>query len=134
MLGMLLKVFNRPLFYFFQIVNLKRFQFLNGRWVKSHKIVKFPLEQLDPSCYLAPRKQTLSKHVICNCNSPSSQSESSLHGSSSPVSQSEHCDRGHDQPPVPNAEGDNVSKVCDKNNPGKTTVQLYHVLLAHLSL
>lgn len=37
------------------IVNLKRFQCLNGRWVKSHKIVKFPFKDFDPSCYLAPR-------------------------------------------------------------------------------
>ncbi|XP_071094049.1 ubiquitin carboxyl-terminal hydrolase 32-like isoform X1 [Haliotis cracherodii] len=37
------------------IINLKRFQFLNGRWVKSHKIVKFPSRNFDPSHYLAPR-------------------------------------------------------------------------------
>ncbi|KAK3083744.1 hypothetical protein FSP39_002517 [Pinctada imbricata] len=37
------------------IVNLKRFQFLNGRWVKSHKIVKFPVQNFDPSNYLVQR-------------------------------------------------------------------------------
>ena len=104
---------------FFQIVNLKRFQFLNGRWVKSHKIVKFPLENFDPSCYLAPRKRTVSKNVICNCDNLSDQSEDSRHDNSSPDSQSEHFCHGNQQSPMPNAEGDNVNKVCDKNNPGK---------------
>ena len=40
---------------YFQIINLKRFQFLNGKWVKSHKIVKFPIEKFDPANYLADR-------------------------------------------------------------------------------
>ncbi|KAH9503862.1 Ubiquitin carboxyl-terminal hydrolase 32 [Bulinus truncatus] len=38
------------------IINLKRFQYLNGRWVKSHKIVNFPLKGFDPSAYLALRE------------------------------------------------------------------------------
>lgn len=33
---------------------MKRFQLLHGRWVKSHKIVKFPFENFDPTDYLAP--------------------------------------------------------------------------------
>ncbi|XP_038160526.1 ubiquitin carboxyl-terminal hydrolase 32 isoform X4 [Cyprinodon tularosa] len=37
------------------IVHLKRFQFVNGRWIKSQKIVKFPREKFDPSAFLAPR-------------------------------------------------------------------------------
>ena len=28
---------------------------MNGRWVKSHKIVKFPFREFDPSNYLVPR-------------------------------------------------------------------------------
>ncbi|KAM9852934.1 ubiquitin carboxyl-terminal hydrolase 32 [Aulostomus maculatus] len=37
------------------IVHLKRFQFVNGRWIKSQKIVKFPRENFDPSTFFAPR-------------------------------------------------------------------------------
>uniref|UniRef100_A0A3B4BB10 Ubiquitin carboxyl-terminal hydrolase 32 n=1 Tax=Periophthalmus magnuspinnatus TaxID=409849 RepID=A0A3B4BB10_9GOBI len=37
------------------IVHLKRFQFVNGRWIKSQKIVKFPREKFDPGAFLAPR-------------------------------------------------------------------------------
>jgi len=37
-----------------QIIHLKRFQFHNGRWVKSHKIVKFPFRDFDPTNYLVP--------------------------------------------------------------------------------
>ncbi len=40
----------------FQIVHLKRFQLVNGRWIKSQKIVKFPRESFDPSAFLAPRE------------------------------------------------------------------------------
>ncbi|XP_072557158.1 ubiquitin carboxyl-terminal hydrolase 32 isoform X1 [Paramormyrops kingsleyae] len=38
------------------IVHLKRFQFVNGRWIKSQKIVKFPRENFDPSAFLVPRE------------------------------------------------------------------------------
>uniref|UniRef100_A0A8C8C7Y1 Ubiquitin carboxyl-terminal hydrolase 32 n=1 Tax=Oncorhynchus tshawytscha TaxID=74940 RepID=A0A8C8C7Y1_ONCTS len=41
------------------IVHLKRFQFVNGRWIKSQKIVQFPRERFDPSVYLAPREAGL---------------------------------------------------------------------------
>ncbi|KAJ6653692.1 hypothetical protein lerEdw1_008818 [Lerista edwardsae] len=37
------------------IIHLKRFQFVNGRWIKSQKIVKFPRETFDPSAFLVPR-------------------------------------------------------------------------------
>nr|XP_033777792.1 ubiquitin carboxyl-terminal hydrolase 32 isoform X1 [Geotrypetes seraphini] len=37
------------------IIHLKRFQFVNGRWIKSQKIVKFPQENFDPSAFLVPR-------------------------------------------------------------------------------
>lgn len=46
----------------FQIVHLKRFQFVNGRWIKSQKIVKFPRENFDPSAFLAPRD--LGQHCL----------------------------------------------------------------------
>ena len=35
-----------------QIVHLKRFQFHNGRWVKSQRPVQFPLSDLDPIEYM----------------------------------------------------------------------------------
>ncbi|KAL2096161.1 hypothetical protein ACEWY4_008309 [Coilia grayii] len=38
------------------IVHLKRFQFVNGRWIKSQKIVKFPRMGFDPAAFLAPRE------------------------------------------------------------------------------
>ncbi|XP_062601497.1 ubiquitin carboxyl-terminal hydrolase 32-like isoform X2 [Saccostrea cucullata] len=53
------------------IINLKRFQFLNGRWVKSHKIVNFPIEKFDPSNYLAPRAVS-EQSVTCVCQSNNS--------------------------------------------------------------
>ncbi|XP_052268914.1 ubiquitin carboxyl-terminal hydrolase 32-like isoform X1 [Dreissena polymorpha] len=78
------------------IVNLKRFQFLNGRWVKSHKIVNFPLLDFDPSCYLAPRK-----HSICNCGPPGNEQEhpsnnieNGHHGDGPEHSKTEDCSIG----------------------------------------
>ncbi|XP_030648580.1 ubiquitin carboxyl-terminal hydrolase 32 [Chanos chanos] len=38
------------------IIHLKRFQFVNGRWIKSQKIVRFPRENFDPSAFLTPRE------------------------------------------------------------------------------
>ena len=34
-----------------QIIHLKRFQFFNGRWVKSQRVVRFPASDLDPLRY-----------------------------------------------------------------------------------
>ncbi|CAI6345795.1 unnamed protein product [Macrosiphum euphorbiae] len=42
------------------IVHLKRFQYLNGKWVKSHKVVKFPYKDFDPTDYLA----SVPKHTV----------------------------------------------------------------------
>ncbi|KAK1158206.1 ubiquitin carboxyl-terminal hydrolase 32-like [Acipenser oxyrinchus oxyrinchus] len=44
------------------IIHLKRFQFMNGRWIKSQKIVKFPCEQFDPGAFLVPRDPGLCQH------------------------------------------------------------------------
>lgn len=35
---------------------------MNGRWIKSQKIVKFPRENFDPSAFLAPRD--LAQHCL----------------------------------------------------------------------
>ncbi|XP_045101683.1 ubiquitin carboxyl-terminal hydrolase 32-like isoform X2 [Portunus trituberculatus] len=45
------------------IVHLKRFQFVGNKWIKSQKIVNFPLKDFDPTEYLAsvPR-QTIYMH------------------------------------------------------------------------
>ncbi|KAK2185909.1 hypothetical protein NP493_217g02044 [Ridgeia piscesae] len=39
------------------IIHLKRFQYLNGHWVKSQKIVKFPFSDFTPSDYVVPRDE-----------------------------------------------------------------------------
>ncbi|XP_063220318.1 ubiquitin carboxyl-terminal hydrolase 32 isoform X2 [Bacillus rossius redtenbacheri] len=39
------------------IFHLKRFQLLNGKWVKSRKVVNFPFCNFDPSAYLASVKK-----------------------------------------------------------------------------
>ena len=36
-----------------QIIHLKRFQFFNGRWVKSQRIVRFPTSNLNPLRFTA---------------------------------------------------------------------------------
>lgn len=45
------------------IIHLKRFQCVNNRWIKSHKIVDFPLTGLEPIDYLAAvPAATLARH------------------------------------------------------------------------
>jgi len=60
-------IFNCAIYYLiynfyltFQIVHLKRFQYLQGKWVKSHKVVKFPFKDFDPTDYLA----SVPKHTV----------------------------------------------------------------------
>jgi hypothetical protein len=45
---------------YLQIVHLKRFQFVNGKWVKSQKVVNFPFNDFDPTAYLA----SVPKHTV----------------------------------------------------------------------
>ncbi|XP_055541927.1 ubiquitin carboxyl-terminal hydrolase 32 isoform X2 [Wyeomyia smithii] len=45
------------------IVHLKRFNFVNNKWVKSQKVVNFPYEDFDPTPYLASVPQeTILRH------------------------------------------------------------------------
>lgn len=44
---------------------------MSGRWVKSHKIVRFPHNDLDPTKYLAPRSP--SSQVLVSAPSSSQQ-------------------------------------------------------------
>ncbi|XP_050441466.1 ubiquitin carboxyl-terminal hydrolase 32 [Adelges cooleyi] len=55
------------------IVHLKRFQYLQGKWVKSHKVVKFPFNTFDPTDYLA----SVPKHTVLRSKELNDQSESS---------------------------------------------------------
>uniref|UniRef100_A0AAR2LUS0 Ubiquitin carboxyl-terminal hydrolase 32 n=1 Tax=Pygocentrus nattereri TaxID=42514 RepID=A0AAR2LUS0_PYGNA len=53
------------------IVHLKRFQFVNGRWIKSQKIVKFPRMGFDPNAFLAPREAAQSTWSLQSLQSQS---------------------------------------------------------------
>ncbi|CRK98075.1 CLUMA_CG011444, isoform A [Clunio marinus] len=45
------------------IVHLKRFNFMNNKWVKSQKVVNFPFDNFDPTPYLASVPQeTILRH------------------------------------------------------------------------
>jgi ubiquitin carboxyl-terminal hydrolase 6/32 len=46
--------------FYLQIVHLKRFQFVNGKWVKSQKVVNFPFNDFDPTAYLS----SVPKHTV----------------------------------------------------------------------
>lgn len=47
----------------FQIVHLKRFNYVNNKWVKSQKVVNFPFKNFDPTPYLASVPQeTILRH------------------------------------------------------------------------
>nr|XP_057935849.1 ubiquitin carboxyl-terminal hydrolase 32 isoform X2 [Doryrhamphus excisus] len=77
------------------IVHLKRFHFVNGRWIKSQKIVKFPREEFDPSTFLVPRdfdQSFLHSHSspALSRGSPSSLSRNSSPSSSPKTSSASH--------------------------------------------
>lgn len=58
------RIFSTPnLYLFFQIIHLKRFNFVNNKWVKSQKVVNFPFKNFDPTPYLASVPQeTILRH------------------------------------------------------------------------
>lgn len=46
-----------------QIIHLKRFNFVNNKWVKSQKVVNFPFDNFDPTQFLASVPQeTILRH------------------------------------------------------------------------
>nr|XP_026488926.1 ubiquitin carboxyl-terminal hydrolase 32 isoform X1 [Vanessa tameamea] len=46
------------------IIHLKRFQYVNNKWIKSHKVVNFPFQDFDPTPYLASVPQeTILRHM-----------------------------------------------------------------------
>lgn len=49
------------------IIHLKRFQYVNNKWIKSQKVVNFPFQDFDPSPYLASVPQeTIARHMEIN--------------------------------------------------------------------
>ncbi|XP_055715118.1 ubiquitin carboxyl-terminal hydrolase 32-like [Phlebotomus papatasi] len=53
------------------IIHLKRFNFVNNKWVKSQKVVNFPYDEFDPTPYLASVPQeTILRHRELYANTP----------------------------------------------------------------
>ncbi|XP_053617515.1 ubiquitin carboxyl-terminal hydrolase 32 isoform X2 [Plodia interpunctella] len=49
------------------IIHLKRFQYVNNKWIKSQKVVNFPFTDFDPTDYLASVPQeTILRHMEIN--------------------------------------------------------------------
>lgn len=47
-----------------QIIHLKRFQYVNNKWIKSQKVVDFPYKNFDPTAFLASIPQeTILRHA-----------------------------------------------------------------------
>lgn len=59
----LISKFLKKIILHFQIIHLKRFNFVNNKWVKSQKVVNFPLDNFDPTLFLASIPQeTIFRH------------------------------------------------------------------------
>lgn len=71
-----------------QIVHLKRFQFVNNRWIKSQKIVQFPRDNFDPSAFLTPREVDHNQQGWRG-------------GLAEELSEKEHRTNSGDPPPIP---------------------------------
>ncbi|XP_028419298.1 ubiquitin carboxyl-terminal hydrolase 32-like, partial [Dendronephthya gigantea] len=83
------------------IIHLKRFQFMNGRWVKSNKIVNFPMETFDPSEFVVKRTTTSNvcedSTFVRTVNVQTAAEEILEHGKESgcPVVLETDCDKNH---------------------------------------
>lgn len=52
------------MYFFLQIIHLKRFDCVNNKWVKTQKVVNFPFKDFDPTAYLASVPQeTILRHL-----------------------------------------------------------------------
>lgn len=99
------------------IIHLKRFQLMNGKWVKSHKVVRFPFFDFDASNYLAsvPREAVLNfchynkveetpanqQPPLQNQSSTSNETEvtkSSVNSSQKDLQQNVNCNRRNSSP------------------------------------
>ncbi|CAK1541410.1 unnamed protein product [Leptosia nina] len=73
------------------IIHLKRFQYVNNKWIKSQKVVNFPFHDFDPTQYLASVPQeTILRHKELSCKRKSSL----LVDVDDPISESETEDEG----------------------------------------
>lgn len=52
-----------------KIIHLKRFQFMNGRWVKSNKVVNFTMNHFDPSEFVVKRSTPSDYDLTEECSS-----------------------------------------------------------------
>uniref|UniRef100_A0A8C4R9Q7 Ubiquitin carboxyl-terminal hydrolase 32 n=1 Tax=Eptatretus burgeri TaxID=7764 RepID=A0A8C4R9Q7_EPTBU len=68
------------------IIHLKRFQFVNGRWIKSHKIVKFPQQCFEPTAFLTNKESGVSVLPSFSVQDPDASTE--------PVTSSASSDSG----------------------------------------
>lgn len=67
------------------IVHLKRFNFVNNKWVKSQKVVNFPFKDFDPTPYLAsiPQETILRHKELLEHEKAHTATNGPLHSSSS---------------------------------------------------
>ncbi|XP_069082639.1 ubiquitin carboxyl-terminal hydrolase 32 isoform X2 [Pleurodeles waltl] len=88
------------------IIHLKRFQFVNGRWIKSQKIVKFPRKGFDPSAFLVPQNPVL-------CQRRQQASDSNVHTEVTVELRSVHGEvqRGDLQNASSTGEGDVLNRI-----------------------
>ena len=102
-----------------QIIHLKRFQFFNGRWVKSQRSVRFPSSDLDPLRYTV---QNGNEHRQDGCGEVRNRTETAQTGTGvvqngSVVTNQQILPCG-EQPPAPAVDNDLCSSL--KANRGES--------------
>ncbi|XP_041972370.1 ubiquitin carboxyl-terminal hydrolase 32 isoform X2 [Aricia agestis] len=80
------------------IIHLKRFQYVNNKWVKSQKVVNFPFQDFDPTPYLASVPQeTILRHI--ELKNASKRRSSALLDIEDPISESDSdCEKENESP------------------------------------
>ncbi|KAL0867476.1 hypothetical protein ABMA27_008262 [Loxostege sticticalis] len=94
------------------IIHLKRFQYVNNKWIKSQKVVNFPFEDFDPTEFLAsvPKETILRHRELTAMRRPSSLF----------VDVDETISESEDS-------GDEASEVKDESQPPKTKTKVQSI-------
>ncbi|CAG9791663.1 unnamed protein product [Diatraea saccharalis] len=81
----------------FQVIHLKRFQYVNNKWTKSQKVVNFPFEDFDPTEFLAavPQETILRHRELARPRPRTPISEAAAADDAEHVLHTKHDDRTH---------------------------------------
>ncbi|RVE39894.1 hypothetical protein evm_015456 [Chilo suppressalis] len=101
-----------------RIIHLKRFQYVNNKWIKSQKVVNFPFEDFDPTEFLAavPQETILRHHELMKASAPAPSLQDQLEEEDA-ISETDTEDEEHSAPTTQQQPTKQTSKGVNRRRP-----------------